>query len=213
MDKADNPLGVEVVAYIDDDDDSYDNFNFYQTRFIRGPRIVLSEMWNKCWQNANGDILGHMGDDIIFRTKGWDTIVRSAFDEYPDKFVFIYGSDGNGESERNKFGTHGFVHQDWANVVGYFVPPYFSSDYNDLWLNDVAKAIGRHRFVDILTEHMHYTLGKSEIDDNTKERLARHAADNVERIYEDKKDERQADIEKLKEAIGAKADNSHSDSR
>lgn len=205
MDKADNPLGVEVVAYIDDDDNSYDNFDFHQTQFIRGPRIVLSQMWNRCWQASTGEIFGHMGDDIIFRTKGWDRVVREAFSKFPDRILFAYGDDGSNESARNDFGTHGFIHKNWTDVVGYFVPPYYVSDYNDTHLNDISKALDRHHHIDILTEHMHYTLGKSEIDQNTKDRLERHEKERPQDIYAspEKDAERQEQILQLRKFIHA----------
>ena len=44
---------------------------------------------------------------------------------------------------RKNFLTHGFLHRNWVETVGYFVPPYFSSDFNDTWLNEVADMIGR----------------------------------------------------------------------
>lgn len=198
MELADKPGMVEVVYYVDNDDDSYDGLNLFNATKVTGDRIVLSEMWNKCWEASSGAIYGHMGDDIVFRTENWDKVVRDAFSGVDDGILFVYGSDGNGESERNRFGTHGFIHKNWTDTVGHFVPPYFASDYNDLWLNDVAKAIDRHKFVDILTEHMHYSLGKMQEDQNTRDRLARHANQRPEAVYEQKRQEREEEIQKLK---------------
>ena len=201
MELANKPGNVEIVYYVDADDDSYKGLNLFNATQTSGDRVVLSEMWNRCYELATGEIFGHMGDDIIFRTEGWDDVIRSTFEEYEDRIAFVYGDDGNGESERNKFGTHGFIHQNWVDAVGYFVPPYFVSDYNDTWLNDVAKMIGRHRHIDIMTEHMHHSLGKMEPDQNTKERLERHEREKPEQVYESKREEREADAEKLRKAM------------
>lgn len=205
MSLANHPGLVEVVYYVDEDDDSYDGLNLYNATRISGPRVVLSEMWNACYEAATGDIFMHCGDDIVFRTEGWDDVIRSTFAEYPDGIAFVYGNDGNGESEKNQFGTHGFVHRNWVDTVGYFVPPYFVSDYNDTFLNDMAKKVGRHRFVDILTEHMHYSLGKSEMDENTKERLERHEKERPQDLYNSQefKDEMERKREALMEFINA----------
>lgn len=198
---ADNPSEIELIIAIDDDDTSYDELmenGLANTTFFKVPRQVLSKYWNDCYERASGDILMHCGDDIVFRTKSWDTIVKNTFDEYPDKIVFVFGDDGHW---KDTFGTHGFIHRKWAETVGYFVPPYFSSDYNDTWLNDVARAIGRHRYIDIYTEHMHPAFNKASWDENHQERLARHQQDNVGLLYEMKFAERETDAEKLRKVM------------
>lgn len=197
-----NPEDIEMVIAIDDDDPTYDKLKFTgHPRVSRRkyPRMVLSEYWNRCYQRAKGDILLHCGDDIIFQTKDWDTTVKSTFADYPDHIVFVYGNDGSPGGK--DFGTHGFIHRKWAETVGYFVPPYFSSDYNDTWLNDVAHKIGRHRYIDILTEHMHPDLHKGPFDITHQERKERHNRDRVGDIYGQKDNERQADAEKLKKVM------------
>lgn len=200
---ADKPKDIEIVVYIDDDDPTYENYNPPHLKKISGKRKTISKCWNDCWKAAKGEIFGHMGDDIRFRTKGWDTIVRKTFEEYPDRIVFIYGDDGLTEQNGYEFGTHGFIHKNWTDTIGRFVPDYFESDYNDTWLNDVAKAIQRHRHIDIMTEHLHYSTGKSEIDQNTKDRLERHAHQHPEEVYNyrNMRIERSNEIEKLRSFI------------
>lgn len=211
MATADSPKDLEVVCYIDENDGSYDNVDLPRLTKVIGPRefdgvVNLSIMWNKCWQNATGDIFMHCGDDIVFRTQGWDTAVKEAINARPGKIAFVWCNDVSPESQRHEFGTHGFVHKNWTSVVGRFVPPYFASDYNDTWFNDVARALGVTTYLhNFLTEHMHYSLGKAEIDQNTKERLNRHAATRPEEIYnqQEMQDERAAEVEKLRNFINA----------
>jgi hypothetical protein len=188
VDTATHPELIEVITYIDDDDQSYDELDlFVDWNIVRGPRshdgLVgnLSVMWNHCYEVSTGAIVMHCGDDIVFRTEGWDDVVRRAFADVPDNILFAFGRDGF--QDGNNFGTHGFIHREWVEAVGYFVPPYFVSDYNDVFLNDVAKAIGRHREIPIFTEHMHYINGKAEIDQNTRERLERHQSHRPDELY------------------------------
>lgn len=198
------PDGVEIVVYIDDDDDTYDELLESSglkdvVTPVRGPRITLSKMWNRCAEHARGEIFGHMGDDIVFRTYAWDELVTNVFAEYDDRIVFVHGRDG---IQDGGLGTHGFLHRTWVEAVGYFVPPYFSSDYNDTWLTEVADMIGRRRYVpELFTEHMHHTVGKAEIDQNTLDRLKRHAADDVDGTYKRLITERRSDAEKLREVM------------
>lgn len=179
---------IELVTYVDEDDDSYDDLDLgILWRKVRGPRDIdglvnLSVMWNHCYAECTGDILMHCGDDIVFRTDGWDDVVRRAFDATPDKILFAWGDDGY--SDGKNFGTHGFIHRRWVEAVGFFVPPYFVSDYNDTFLNDVAKRIGRHQYLPIFTEHMHYLAGKADIDRNTAERLSRHTECRPDLLYQ-----------------------------
>jgi len=210
---ADDFEAVEFVFYIDDDDEEsreyFENLNYKNVKFITGERIVLSEMWNECYKASSGNILFHCGDDIRFRTKGWDTVVREKFLEYDDKILFAFGDDG--KRQPGSFGTHGFIHKNWADAVGYFVPPYFSCDYNDTWLNDVAKMINRWEYVDIYTEHVHprawvdrdnHDLGKKYVWDKThQERLERNTRDNNTQLYEEYFFKRVGDVFKLQEVI------------
>lgn len=202
---ADGPKDIEVIVAVDKDDPEYTDYLDLITlgglpiSVYNFDRMVLSQYWNECYKRAKGDILMHAGDDIIFRTKGWDTAIKQVFEEYPDNIVFVFGNDGS--PHNGNFGTHGFIHRKWAETVGYFVPPYFSSDYNDSWLNDVARKIGRHRHVPILTEHMHPDFGKAPMDKTYEDRVERHQKDNVGALYESKAGEREADAQKLKEVM------------
>ena len=198
---ADNSNGIEFIFYIDRDDlDSVNAISkFPNTKCIVGDRIVLSEMWNMCYRIADADVFMHCGDDIVIQTQGWDTMVLNEFDKYPDKIAFVHGQDGHW---KEALGTHGFLHRNWVEVVGYFVPPYFSSDWNDVWLTDVALLTGRKVYLEgLLTEHMHFSFGKSEIDETHKERMERGNRDNVRLLYDQLGEQRLLDAEKLKRFI------------
>lgn len=202
IDTADDPKDIEFVHYIDEDDvQTYapikDGYRGHLHKWIVGPRIVLSQMWNKCHEAAKGPYYFHAGDDLIFRTQGWDMYLKAAIDQYPDKIAFVHGRDGS-PHDGTGFGTHGMIHKNWVDTVGYFVPKYFSSDYNDAWLNEVSRMIKRHVCVqEVLTEHMHPNFGKGPMDQTHIDRLERHTNDNVDGIYEAKAFEREADAAKL----------------
>lgn len=204
-DTADNPQQIELIFYIDSDDEqSVSMFDLLDSKYenisyVSGERIVLSQMWNECWKVAKGEIYFHCGDDIIMRTPGWDTEVINKFNQYEDHIMFVHGNDLYHPFPG--FGTHGFIHRNWTDTVGYFVPPYFSSDYNDTWLNEVSDMIMRHFSVPIITEHMHFVVNKSEIDETHRDRLIRHKNDNVDALYRSLHHERVSDAEKLQEFI------------
>jgi len=203
--KAEDSNSVEIVFYIDNDDKrsrdkALELQKNYNIKFIIGERIVLSNMWNECYRKATGPIYHHAGDDLVYKTKEWDRIVKSEFEKYPDKILFVYGRDGIVDS--GELGTHGFIHKNWIETVGYFVPPYFSADYNDTWLTDLAKRIDRLVYIpDLYIEHLHFSVGKSELDDTYRDQRARRKRDKVKALYREKEWERIRDAEKLKEFI------------
>jgi len=184
MEMADNPEDVEVVAYVDEDDSTYKNIDLPRLKFVSGERVVLSEMWNICWKNATGPYFGHMGDDIVFKSRGWDTNVKEAIDKYPGKIAFVWGDDMAPTGRQQVFGTHGFVHKNWTDVTGRFVPPYFVSDYNDTWFNDVADKLEIGEYLpQVKTDHIHYIWGKTGQDETTRDRLYRHQQEDPEGLY------------------------------
>lgn len=194
------PATIEMVAYVDDDDPGYDGLDKFNLRIIRGPQVSISEAWNKCADEAQGEYLGLFGDDVIFRDEDWDIAVTSRFMKYPDKIGFVFGHDGSPYADT--YGTHGFLHKNWVKTVGYFVPPYFKANYVDLWINDVAKALGRHLYIPYYFEHMHQGFGKAA-DDETYQK-GRERDEGMRELYDSLADKRQEDIEKLKQFIEGK---------
>lgn len=207
LDTARQPNLIEFVFYVDSDDPMSDNaierasIAGARTMTIVGERIVLSEMWNACAREAHADIMMHCGDDIVFRSNNWDEHVLGEFEKYPDKIVLVHGRDGY---QDRRLATHGFRHRNWVNVVGDFVPPYFSSDYNDTWVTEVADALGRRSYLEsIYTEHMHPVVGKGPQDQTHQERLERHARDNPGKLYGELANVRQEEVRLLQRFIDA----------
>jgi hypothetical protein len=188
----------EIVCYVDQDDDSYDFFG-WGVKFVRGPRIVLSDTWNKCAVKASSEILMMTADDCVFKTPGWDAMIEKAFENCSDKILMVHGDDGvNGD----RFGVFPTIHRRWVDNVGYFCPPCFVGDYPDCWLVDVANALGRRKFLPYVTEHLHWVHGKAPMDDTYRERLAKEKLNDPTRLYESMKADRDRDIALLRAVIG-----------
>lgn len=190
----------ELVFYVDDDDPTFpESLDYPDYKVMRGPRIIMGEMWNRCLEQATGEILGQSNDDFRYRTKGWDDMVRRAFASFPDRMICVHGDDGKwGKS----FGTHCFLHRTWVETVGYFTAPYFSSDFCDTWFNDVFNYVGRRIFMPFVTEHMHWLAGKGEVDQTQKDRLERHKRDDTPKLYQDLLPKRMEDVRKIKAKMG-----------
>lgn len=201
MDNAKAPTMIEFCLYLDNDEtqteEKVNEMGVKNIKIVRGERVVLSQMWNEALKVATGEIIMHSGDDLIFHTKDWDALVRDAFKKYPDKIALVHGDDG---FWKEKLGTHCFVHRNWIDTVGYLCPPYFASDYNDTWLNDVANELGRKVYLpNLFTEHMHWTFNKAPKDQTHVDRINRHQTQKPEQLYHSKemREKRGNDVKKL----------------
>jgi hypothetical protein len=161
---ADEPNKIEFVFYVDNDDKTFPKSVINkQIRVIYGPRVWISLISNILYANSRGEIIMYGGDDIIFRSKSWDTVVRNQFTEVLDKICLVYTNDGVKQSQ--DIARHGFVHRRWFNVLGSAFPSGRVVPI-DLWCTDVARKLNRIRYIeDIVIEHIHYRQGrKAKID-------------------------------------------------
>ena len=196
---------IQICFYMDDDDTaSINKFHDLEQKYSRkqvkanvGPRIIMSDMWNKCWDVADADIGCLCADDFRVESDGWDEKIVEHFNNTPDKILWVCGNDCNAQQE-HLFGTFGFLHRRWIEAVGYFTPPYFSCDWCDTWINEVAMGLGRRVYdSSIVFNHHHPTFGKGVWDDLHVERDARGKRDNVAEIYRSRQREREANITTL----------------
>jgi hypothetical protein len=206
---AGDPQHLELVLYLDDDDPTVDRYLEQTLHWptsiveVRGPRIVLSQTWNRCYEQAAGEILWHGNDDIRFNTQGWDRAIRQAFAEVADRILLVHGNDG---IQGRNLATHGFLHRRWPETVGYFVPPHYASDYNDTHISEVADRLGRRRYLPELDiEHLHPVAGKAPLDQTHRDRLERHRLENVDVLYASKAHERVRDAELLRTVMDGAA--------
>jgi hypothetical protein len=195
------PDAFELICYVDNDDFSYstDAPEFRRIKWVKGPRIVMSDMWNELIPHATGDIFMLCGDDVIFRTPGWNAIVEDAFAASKDKILVVFGDDGGPGGKF--FASLPFVHRRWVEIVGYFAGPGYSADFADTWPNDVADLLGRKKRLPFVIEHLHPVWGKAAFDEVYLETAQRKVRDATEQRYADRMPQRIADAEKLRGAM------------
>lgn len=115
-------------------------------------------------------------DDIICRTKGWDEALDSAM--WPDGFGCVYFNNGDGRDRVEHFA----VGKPWVDALGYFMRPEFKHFCADQWVGDMAKAVGRAKWLEHVTfEHMHAKYGKAKWDETYKAKRRENwsGADNL----------------------------------
>jgi len=176
QDRADAPENLFVWLYVDEGDDCYSGIEASREPKLLnplvGPRLeIMSDLWNRLYEVSHGDILWHGNDDMVFETQGWDTKVREAFAKHPDQIACVYGDDGN---VHDSVAVASFTSRKAADARGWFVPPYFKSLYNDLWLTHVYRKLDRLVYLpDVMIRHEHHSIPKYAhlLDDTYRERF------------------------------------------
>ena len=204
------PKKLELVLYIDSEDLKSrlkaDEFigkygNQINLTISGNKKEIYSNLHNICCEKVSSDIIFSAADDLIFRTKDWDSLALGFFDLYKDKILYLYPDDGHWGQE---FGTHGFFHRKWFDTLGYLSPPIFDVGFSDNYIMDVSRGVDRCAYTpDILIEHMHWTFGKSEFDDTAQQAHKKRLEIDNEKIYESPETIRmkQDDISKLMKVI------------
>jgi hypothetical protein len=202
--KCKNPDKVEVLFYVDEDDDTFPNeFLNKNVKKIVGPKIWLSLMQNVLYANAKGEIIMYAGDDIEFGSKNWDVIVRERFNKYTDKICVVYGNDNATHGEA--IAIHAFLHRNWINAVGCWVAPGRGSLY-DFWITEVGRKLGRLEYVpELQISHIHYRQGQGLAPfDATYKRVYAASRSWVPKLtYRRLKRERRIDLILLSEAMNS----------
>lgn len=180
----------EIIYYLDEDDLVSINkakemsSKNEQVLFFIGKRQVLSNCWNDAYKLSTGEIIGFIDDETRFITNEWDKKILSVFNNFKDKICFVGGNDNYYNKRWGKnFCTLGFLHRNWVDTIGYFVPPYFVADYCDTWLNDVAKQIDRHFWLEDLQIHHLHRETEYGLDKTHEERLLRARKYNPKGLY------------------------------
>jgi hypothetical protein len=122
------------------------------------------------------------------------------FNFYPDKIALVYGVDGDPNPNKTT-ATIAFIHKNWIDVVGRLFPPYFTGDFTDTWLSDIADKIDRKIKIDIYTEHIHYAFNKRAEDETDKEKWEKHFRLDMPKLYINTERERIEEADKLQKFI------------
>jgi hypothetical protein len=166
---------IELYFYIDDDDNVSLELiskisNTINTKAIQG--TYMSEHRTPTWYMQNelvkactGPIFFYGADDVVFRTKNWDVVINKLYNNYEDKILLAYAPDGF-QGGAIPVATHGFLHKNWVDIIGYLFPPVFNVAYNDTWITEVSETIKRRTYItDMYIEHMHPAANKANWDD------------------------------------------------
>lgn len=134
---------IEIILYLNDDDPLLDQYinNIKNATIIVGPDQSTSYSWNLMAKKASYDILFLIGDDTMVETDSWGPLIIREFDKVPDKILMVAPKAGSlGKTKC----PHFFLHKNWVNALGYYLPPHFYHHYVDHWIRDIAVSLKRY---------------------------------------------------------------------
>jgi len=106
------------------------------------------------------DVLVNMSDDMIFTQKGFDNIIRESFENTDQCIHFPDGSTGD------RLISMSILGRDYYKRFNYIYNPEYISLYCDNETMDVAKILGRYKFVnETIFLHLHPAHGNA-LNDN-----------------------------------------------
>ncbi|MCB1067849.1 MAG: hypothetical protein KDK56_06655 [Simkania sp.] len=171
VETADDLSQVEVIATLDDDDTpSHTLTSPHQALALHkviGPQATMGALNTRCLKKATGEILMLVNDDILIRTKCWDTYLIEAAKKFPDGICMMHTRDGYKDAS---FPLFPILTQKGIELIEDPYPSEYCGDCIDSHLFDIflrLKDLGENRIVyipEVLFEHMHFSVGKAPID-------------------------------------------------
>lgn len=173
---ATNPTRSHVLIGLDEDDEAnYRRVIDPRVAYDVNPRLGCVGTQNLIADKYAGDyaIVGLMGDDSVFRSKDWEKQVLDAHDEGA---LVISPAD---QRMDDRLPAAYFVDSRIPAALGFLILPTLQHLCGDDFLLALGKALGAFRFLpDCLIEHMHYLVGKSEMDETYAQANSRTKLDH-----------------------------------
>jgi hypothetical protein len=175
VDMADHPDHIEIVAIVDEDDQTGDLIDFERCHFLKvtTSRQSMGTYNQLGVSHSKGSIISLGNDDVIVKTKGWDTTYRKIHDQYHDHIYLAYPNDKNKGSSLCTFPF--FSRALIVNAPGVLNSSYKGAfiDYHlmDIFMRLRWYSIDRMIYLeDVVFEHNHFRAGKSEFDQTYADR-------------------------------------------
>lgn len=154
---------VEILVLVDPDDPALPGYQAHESLPLlelpepMGYTAALNHAARLVWDRH--DILGAFGDDVVFRTLGWDDHVRIAL-KTPG---LAYGDDLiHGRNHPSAV----FMSSSIAKALGWLALPATTHQWADDGWKRLGQATGTLRFLEgVVFEHEHPGVGKAEWDD------------------------------------------------
>ena len=157
---------THIRAYLDDDDPRILDYEIDE--HIIDKRRTLGEVSEYVIEKyPDYDYYAEINDDMIFRTKDWDKILTKAIKDNGG-WGIAYGDDLMMSVKRHR-PSQVVISANIIKVLGYIAPPCLKHLYRDVYWKELGEGIGKLILCrNVVIEHKHWSVGKSELDDTYK---------------------------------------------
>lgn len=147
----------EILVYLNRDDSSLVEYEKFLPTVPHSRKISVfvgndqptNMSWNQMATRARGDLLMVCGDDVEFKTKGWDTKLKAAVPE--DGWAILSVNDGRGGKDSH---PHPIYTRKIYEALNYVMWPGYLHWGGDVFAAELGKRLGRHIWLeDVLVEH------------------------------------------------------------
>jgi hypothetical protein len=118
--------------------------------------------------------IGSIGDDNEPKTAGWDVQIMEALGKTP----FAFANDLY-PRPAGSLCCHIFCRSEVVKTLGYFAVPALQHMYCDPAWMAWGEATGITYLHDVIVEHLHYSVGKSPVDESYRTSNAKTTADLI----------------------------------
>jgi len=196
---------TDIVIYLDDDDPKLREYQLNGYNVEIGKHRTLGEVANYIIEKyPSYDYYSEINDDMVFKTVGWDKILTDTIKNKGNGWGIAFGDDLMG-SGKKMLPTQVVISNTIIKALGYIAPSCLKHLYRDVFWRDLGRGINNLFYCpEVIIEHKHWSIKKSELDDTYKTVNSRLHSEH--RLYKEyKKIGLQSDINKVKEAY----ENSH----
>lgn len=156
-----------LIVGVDEDDPTLDRYRaFSECETVVQPRRRLVEWLNDLATERASDykFIGHIGDDNVPRTVGWDVEIIRSLEQQGD-IGFCFGDDLDPGRQPGSLSIHIFMTSEVIRRLGYIGPPSLQHMYVDPVWYAWGTATSIEFLPGVVLEHMHYTVaGKAPLD-------------------------------------------------
>jgi len=154
----------DLMFAIDEDDaDSYSRIEgvLYEVNPRMGMNGTLNYVATKYADKYK--YIAFMGDDHRVRTFGWDIVMT-------EKMGSLGVAYGNDLIQGQALPTAVLMSSNIIKAIGYMAPPKQKHMYLDnFWLDLGTRLNAIHYLEDVIIEHLHFSVGKSDMDSSYQE--------------------------------------------
>jgi hypothetical protein len=158
---AQNSTITDLVFALDDDDVEYPRIDgvMYEVNPRMGMNGTLNYVANKYADQYK--YIAFMGDDHRVRTYGWDKKLVESISNIENGIAY-----GNDLLQGENLPTAVLLDAHIVRNLGYMAPPRQKHLYLDDFWRDLGNYLKTLRYSgDVIIEHMHFTAGKSSVDE------------------------------------------------